>query len=344
MLNILNNKVFGWVSWNELKRKLLEMKPTPKKYFLLTLLCILLISVAKAADPPFTVFKNDPWVNEKMSQLSIDEKIAQLMMITAYPKQNEASKAAVLDKIRKFKPGGVLVMQGTPVKTASWINQFQAFSETPLLIAIDGEWGPAMRTDSTIQYPYAQSLGAVQDTALIYQMGLEFGEQLKLLGIQMNFAPVADINTTPSNPVINFRSFGEDKQNVAEKTWMVSKGMQDAGVIPVAKHFPGHGDTKTDSHVTLPLVPHSKGRLDSIESYPFRYLSEKGISGIMTAHLSVPALDSSGKTSSLSKKIVTGYLKEEIGYRGFIVTDAIGMKGVRSAPGRAEVEAFDRRK
>ncbi len=340
MLNILNNKVFGWVSWNELKRKLLEMKPTPKKYFLLTLLCILLISVAKAADPPFAVFKNDPWVNEKMSQLSIDEKIAQLMMITAYPKQNEASKAAVLDKIRKFKPGGVLVMQGTPVKTASWINQFQAFSETPLLIAIDGEWGPAMRTDSTIQYPYAQSLGAVQDTALIYQMGLEFGEQLKLLGIQMNFAPVADINTTPSNPVINFRSFGEDKQNVAEKTWMVSKGMQDAGVIPVAKHFPGHGDTKTDSHVTLPLVPHSKGRLDSIESYPFRYLSEKGISGIMTAHLSVPALDSSGKTSSLSKKIVTGYLKEEIGYRGFIVTDAIGMKGVRSDPGRAEVEAL----
>ncbi|MFV0591755.1 MAG: glycoside hydrolase family 3 N-terminal domain-containing protein [Draconibacterium sp.] len=316
------------------------MKPTPKKYFLLLLLCLILTFGTQAADPPFTEFKNDQWVNEQIDKLSLDEKIAQLMMITAYPKQNEASKAAVLDKIRDLKPGGVLVMQGTPVKTASWINQFQAVSKTPLLIAVDGEWGPAMRIDSTIQYPYAQSLGAIQDTSLIYQMGLEFGEQLKMLGIQINFAPVADINTTPSNPVINFRSFGEDKRNVAEKTWMVSKGMQDAGVIPVAKHFPGHGDTKTDSHVTLPLVPHSKERLDSIESYPFRYLSEKGMSGIMTAHLSVPALDPSGKTSSLSKKVVTAYLKNEIGFRGFIVTDAISMKGVRSEPGRAEVEAL----
>lgn len=316
------------------------MKPTPKKYFLLVLLCNLLASAIYATDPPFFVFKNDPWVNEQMSKLSIDEKIAQLMMITAYPKQNEASKAAVINQIRSHKPGGVLVMQGTPVGTASWINQFQTASETPLLIAVDGEWGPAMRIDSTIQYPYAQSLGAIQDTMLIYQMGLEFGEQLKMLGIQMNFAPVADINTNPSNPVINFRSFGENRQNVAEKAWMVSKGMQDAGVIPVAKHFPGHGDTKTDSHVTLPLVPHSKARLDSIESYSFRYLFDKGISGIMTAHLSVPALDPSGKTSSLSKKVVTDYLKNEIGYRGFIVTDAISMKGVRSEPGRAEVEAL----
>ncbi|MCK3685989.1 glycoside hydrolase family 3 N-terminal domain-containing protein [Maribellus sp. YY47] len=316
------------------------MKPTPKKYFLLLLLCNFLASGIYASDPPFSVFKNDPWVNEQMSRLSLDEKIAQTMMITAYPKQNEASKAAVIDKIRTYKPGGVLVMQGTPVKTASWINQFQAVSETPLLIAVDGEWGPAMRIDSTVQYPYAQSLGAIQDTSLIYQMGREFGEQLKLLGIQMNFGPVADINTNPSNPVINFRSFGENKQNVAEKAWMVSKGMQDAGVIPVAKHFPGHGDTQTDSHVTLPLVPHSKARLDSIESYSFRYLSKKGISGIMTAHLSVPALDPSGKTSSLSKKVVTDYLKNEMGYRGFIVTDAIGMKGVRAEPGRAEVEAL----
>jgi len=316
------------------------MKPTPKKYSLLLLLCNLLTSGIYASDPPFSVFKNDPWVNEQMNKLSLDEKIAQLMMITAYPKQNEASKTAVIRQVQSHKPGGVLVMQGAPVKTASWINQFQSASETPLLIAVDGEWGPAMRIDSTIQYPYAQSLGAIQDTMLIYQMGREFGEQLMMLGIQMNFAPVADINTNPSNPVINFRSFGENRENVAEKAWMVSKGMQDAGVIPVAKHFPGHGDTKTDSHVTLPLVPHSKERLDSIESYSFRYLSDKGISGIMTAHLSVPALDPSGKTSSLSKKVVTDYLKKEIGYRGFIVTDAISMKGVRSEPGRAEVEAL----
>ena len=230
-------------------------------------------------------------------------------MITVYPKQNEASKNAILKKIESYKPGGILVMQGTPEKTTSWINEFQKQTETPLLVAIDGEWGPAMRIDSTIIYPYAQSLGAIQDSTYIYQMGRDYAYQLKMLGININFAPVADINTNPANPVINFRSFGEDKQNVAEKTWMVAKGMQDAGVIPVAKHFPGHGDTKTDSHKTLPLVPHTKQRIDSVESYPFRYLTEKGISGIMSGHLNVPSLDESGKTSSLSKNIITDYLK-----------------------------------
>ncbi|HYQ55978.1 MAG TPA: glycoside hydrolase family 3 N-terminal domain-containing protein, partial [Draconibacterium sp.] len=223
---------------------------------------------------------------------------------------------------------------------ADWINQFQEVSETPLLVAVDGEWGPAMRIDSTIVYPYAQTLGAVQDTNIIYQMGRDYASQLKRLGIQMNFAPVADINTNPDNPVIGFRSFGEDKKDVALKTWMVAKGMQDNGVIPVAKHFPGHGDTKTDSHETLPLIPHSKARIDSLESYPFRYLSKCGISGIMSAHLNVPSLDASGGTSSLSKKVVNEYLKSEIGFKGFVVTDAINMQGVKAAPGRAELEAL----
>ena len=293
-----------------------------------------------AATPPFLSYENDPWVNEQLQNLSLDEKIAQLMMITVYPTQNTASKNKVLQTIKASKPGGILVMQGSPFKTASWINEFQDASTLPLLVAVDGEWGPAMRIDSTITYPYAQSLGAIRDTALIYQMGKEFGEQLHMLGIHINFAPVADINTNPANPVINFRSFGEDKQNVAEKAWMVAKGMQDAGILPVAKHFPGHGDTHSDSHKTLPLVPHSKQRLDSLESYPFRYLSDKGIGGIMTAHLNVPALDPSGKTSSLSKKVVTNYLKNEIGFKGFIVTDAITMKGVRAESGRAEAEAL----
>ena len=275
-----------------------------------------------------------------MERLSLDEKIAQLMMITVYPTQNDASKAAAIQKIKALKPGGILVMQGTPVKTATWVNEFQKASELPLLVAIDGEWGPAMRIDSIVEYPYAQAIGAVQDTTLIYQMGKEFGEQMKMLGIHMNFAPLADINTNPANPVINFRSYGEDKHNVADKAWMVAKGMQDAGVIPVAKHFPGHGDTKSDSHKTLPLIPHSKSRIDEVEAYPFRYLSERGISGIMTGHLNVPAIDRSGTTSSLSKKVVTDYLKNEIGYSGFVVTDAINMKGVEAAFGRAEVEAL----
>ncbi|MCY1721343.1 serine hydrolase [Prolixibacteraceae bacterium Z1-6] len=294
-----------------------------------------------ATEPPFSKYKNDDWVNQQLEQLTLEEKIAQLMMITVYPKQNDASKDAILKKIESYKPGGILIMQGTPCKTATWINQFQEASETPLLVAVDGEWGPAMRIDSTIIYPYAQTLGAIQDTTFIYQMGRDYAYQLKLLGIHMNFAPVADINTNPNNPVINFRSFGEDKENVAIKSWMVAKGMQDAGVIPVAKHFPGHGDTQTDSHKTLPLVPHSKKRIDTVESYPFRYLAEKGISGIMSGHLNVPSLDESGKTSSLSKKVINEYLKTEIGFKGFVVTDAITMKGVQAAPGKAEFEAIN---
>ncbi len=317
------------------------MKATPKIFYLLIFVFTSCCLKLTAEEPPFIKYKNDKWVEKQLEQFTLEEKIAQLMMITVYPKQDKASKNAILEKIKEFKPGGILVMQGTPVKTASWINQFQAASETPLLVAIDGEWGPAMRMDSTIVYPYAQTLGAIQDTSSIYQMGRDFGYQLKQLGIHMNFAPVADVNTNPENPVINFRSFGEDKINVAQKAWMVAKGMQDAGVIAVAKHFPGHGDTNTDSHKTLPLVPHPKKRIDNIESYPFRYLTEKGITGIMSGHLNVPALDESGKTSSLSKKILSDYLKTEIGFNGFVVSDAITMKGVQTASGKAELEAIE---
>lgn len=316
------------------------MKPTPKIFLFLTILFISICFSSKAEEPPFIKLKNDEWVQQQLEKLSLDEKIAQLMMITVYQNQNNASKNLVLKNIKNYHPGGILVMQGSPVKTASWINQFQQESETPLLVAVDGEWGPAMRIDSTINYPFAQTLGAIQDTTYLYQMGRDYASQLKLLGININFAPVADINTNPANPVINFRSFGEDKKNVAEKAWMVAKGMQDEGVIPVAKHFPGHGDTKTDSHKTLPLVPHSKKRIDNIESFPFRYLADKGIAGIMSGHLNVPALDKSGTTSSLSKKIISDYLKTEIGFKGFVVTDAITMKGVQASTGRPEFEAI----
>ncbi|QIA09613.1 glycoside hydrolase family 3 N-terminal domain-containing protein [Draconibacterium halophilum] len=316
------------------------MKPTPNIFLLLIFFVLLLANDSSAQEPPFFQFKDDEWVTQQLEKMSLEERIAQLMMITVYPKQNEASKAIYKKRIQQWKPGGILIMQGSPAKTADWINQFQEASETPLLVAIDGEWGPAMRTDSTIVYPYAQSLGAVQDSSILYQMGHDFASQLKRMGIQMNFAPVADINTNPFNPVIGFRSFGEDKYSVAQKSWMVAKGMQDNNVIPVAKHFPGHGDTKTDSHKTLPLIPHSKSRIDSIESFPFRYLSNRGIAGIMSGHLNIPSLDDSGKTSSLSKKVVTDYLKEEIGYKGFVVTDAINMKGVVTGPGRAELEAL----
>lgn len=310
-----------------------------------TILLLLIFSFygnlnAFSSDPPFLEFLNDEWVNEKMLELSTEEKIAQLMMITAYPTQNENSKNDIINQLKKYKPGGILTMQGDPVKTANWINDLQDNSILPLLIAVDGEWGLSMRIDSTIRYPYAQALGAVRDSTYLYQMGRDLGNQMKKLGIHINFAPVADVNTNPDNPVINFRSFGEDKINVAEKSWYISKGMQDVGVIPVAKHFPGHGDTETDSHHTLPFISHSKQRLDTIESYPFRYLSQKGISGIMSAHLNVPALDDSGTPSSLSGKILNDYLKKKIGFKGFIVTDAMNMKGVATDDGKAEVRAL----
>jgi len=309
---------------------------------IILLLSISLISSlpAKTSEPPFLNYLNDGWVNEQMESLSLDEKVAQLMMITAYPSQTEKSRVEIINQIKKYKPGGVLVMQGSPVKSAKWINDFQEVANVPLLVAIDGEWGLSMRMDSTIHYPYAQALGAVQDSTYLYQMGRDIGNQMHLTGIHINFAPVADVSTNPDNPVINFRSFGEDKLNVAKKTWHISEGMQDAGVIPVAKHFPGHGDTETDSHLTLPVVPHSKKRIDEIESFPFRFLAEKGISGIMSAHLNVEALDNSGVPSSLSEKIINGYLKNEIGFKGFIVTDAMNMKGVRTQTGNPEVQAL----
>ena len=308
--------------------------------FITFLSFIICLNEIYASEPPFLKFLNDPWVNSQLEKMSLEEKISQLMMLTAYPKEDEASKRETLRQIRNFNPGGVLVMQGAPVKTATWINDFQETSKIPLLIAIDGEWGPAMRIDSTLEYPSAQAIGAIQDTALVYQMGFEFGQQLKLMGVQMNFAPVADVNTNPDNPVINFRSFGENPVNVAEKAWFTAKGMQDAGVIPVAKHFPGHGDTHNDSHNALPVLDHSKARLDSIETFPFRYLTEKGISGIMTAHLNVSSIDNSDTPSSLSPKIVTNYLKDEIEFSGLVVTDAINMQGVMTKEGNTELRAL----
>lgn len=290
--------------------------------------------------PPFLLLAEDFWVKEILDSLTLEEKIAQLMMVTVYPRQGEADKTDLINTVRNYKPGGILVMQGSPVKTARWINDLQENSEVPLLVAIDGEWGLSMRIDSTMRYPYAQAIGAVTDSTYITQMGRDLAMQMKMMGIQMNFAPVADVSTNPLNPVINFRSFGEDKINVSKKAWYLASGMQSQWVVPVAKHFPGHGDTETDSHEELPVINHPKSRIDVVESFPFRYLASQGINGIMTAHLNVPALDDSGKPSSLSEKVVNGYLRQEIGYNGFIVTDAMNMRGVTSGNEDPTVEAL----
>lgn len=312
----------------------------PGRVLIIFLLIAFCVNLNAQQEPPFLKYKTDKWVAEQLGKMTLDEKIAQLMTISVYPKLGADSRNKTIEQIKLYKPGGILVMQGTPVESAKWINEFQQKSKIPLLVAIDGEWGMSMRIDSVMKFPYAQAIGAVQDSTFIYQMGRDFAKQLRLMGIHMNFAPVADINTNPLNPVINFRSFGENKIDVAKKAWWVAKGMQDEGIIPVAKHFPGHGDTDSDSHKVLPFLTHSKARMDSLETYPFRYLTDRGIIGIMTAHLNVASIDNSLTPSSLSKKIVTGYLKNEIGFKGFIVTDAINMQGVRTDKGNAEAEAL----
>ena len=283
------------------------MKFRGRFFNIILLLIITGITSIAANEPEFLKFKNDKWVKGQLTKMTLDEKIAQLMTIAVYPKQGQQSQNKALEQIKLYKPGGLIIMQGEPFETVKWINEFQKNSKIPLLVAIDGEWGLSMRIDSVMKFPYAQAIGAVQDSTFIYELGRDFGKQLKLMGIHMNFAPVADINTNPNNPVINFRSFGEDKNEVAKRAWWIARGMQDAGIIAVAKHFPGHGDTDTDSHKALPFLNNSKSRMDTLETYPFRYLSERGINGIMTAHLNVPSIDSSGTPSSLSKEIITGY-------------------------------------
>jgi len=215
-------------------------------------------------------------------------------------------------------------------------------SKIPLLIAMDAEWGLGMRLDSTISYPYQMSLGAIRNDELIYQMGYHIGNQLKRMGVHINFAPVADVNNNRFNPVINYRSFGEDRVNVALKAYNYARGLEDAGIIATLKHFPGHGDTDSDSHYTLPVIQHSRERLDSIELFPFRYCINNGIPAVMTAHLNIPAIDpTSGLASSLSSKVVSEVLQNELNFKGLIISDALSMKGVSDyfKPGELEVQA-----
>jgi len=228
-------------------------------------------------------------------------------------------------------------MQGSPVAQAKICNKLQEASTVPLLVAIDAENGLGFRLDSTIKYPVQLALGAITSDTLIYRMGYEIGEQCRLLGIHMNMAPVSDININPENPVINYRSFGADRLQVARKSWLYASGMQAAGILATAKHFPGHGDTQTDSHFNLPVIEQTKKELDSLELFPFSYLISKGIGAIMTGHLQVPALESDSKIpASLSSKIITKKLKNEMGFSGLVITDAMNMKGVSNQFSSAE--------
>lgn len=280
-------------------------------------------------NPAFLKEFDSTWVDSLMNKMSLEQKIGQLFMVQAYSNNKNINTEEVLKYIDQFQVGGIIFMQGGPVALANICNQFQQNSSIPLLVAIDAEYGLGFRLDSTISYPVQMALGSITDDSLIYQMGFEIGEQCRRIGIHMNMAPVADININPSNPVINYRSFGEDKLQVARKSWLYASGMQDAGVLATAKHFPGHGDTDTDSHLGLPVINQTKSELDSLELFPFAYLINKGIGAVMTGHLQVPALEPNSRIpATLSSKIINQKLKQDLGFNGLVITDAMNMKGV----------------
>lgn len=278
--------------------------------------------------PEFLQYQNSKWVDSVMQTLTPRDRIAQLFMIPAYSNKDEGHVQKVLELIKEQKIGGIIFMQGNPEDQLKIMNRLQNASEIPLIGAIDAEWGLGMRLEHTINYPYQMSLGAIQGEDLIYEMGKEIARQIKRSGLHINFAPVVDVNNNPDNPVINYRSFGEDKFNVVKKSLAYMRGMQDQNLLTTAKHFPGHGDTDTDSHLALPQINHNLERLDNIEIFPFKELINAGVAGIMVAHLDIPAMDSTNTPSTLSKPIITGILKEKLGFKGLIVTDAMNMKGV----------------
>lgn len=322
------------------------MKKFP--FLIFSLIAIVLVSFipkedsGKPGDPPFYT-GNTRWADSVFKTLSPDERIAQLFMVAAYSNKDKAHYKEIKTLVNDYKIGGLIFFQGGPVRQAILSNCYQSCSKVPLLISMDAEWGLAMRLDSTTKFPRQMTLGAIRDDSLIYQMGVEIARQTKRLGMQVNFAPDIDINNNPLNPVIGNRSFGEDKYNVTNKAMMYMNGMQSNHVLACGKHFPGHGDTDSDSHKTLPTIKSSRARLDTLELYPFKQLIMNGLGSMMVAHLSIPALDTTkNQASTLTKKIVTGLLKDTLGFKGLIFTDALNMKGVSKfyKPGEVEVKAL----
>lgn len=272
---------------------------------------------------------SDAWADSVLATLSPNEKIAQLMVIRAHSNLGADHINEVTKLIKEYNVGGLCFFQGGPVRQANLTNFYQSIAKTPLMICIDGEWGLGMRLDSVISFPRQLMLGAVNDANIAYEYGKAIGEQCRRIGIQVNYAPVVDINNNPANPVINDRSFGEDKYKVALYGVQYMKGMQDVGVMGCAKHFPGHGDVAVDSHYDLPVINKTKAELDSLELYPFRKMFEAGVGSVMIAHLFIPVIDNTKNLpTSLSYKNVTELLRKEMGFEGISFTDALEMKGV----------------
>lgn len=285
----------------------------------------------------------DAWVDSVFNSLNPEERIAQLMVIRAHSNLGPDHVAKVTNDIKTYNVGALCFFQGGPVRQANLTNYYQSIAKTPLMITIDGEWGLGMRLDSVVKFPLQLTLGASTDENLVYRMGLAVGEQCKRMGIQVNYAPDVDINNNPNNPVIGYRSFGEDKNKVARFGIAYMKGMQDMGIMACAKHFPGHGDVDVDSHLDLPVINKTMKQLDTAELMPFKALINAGIGSVMVAHLSVPAIDNApNRPASISKNAVTGLLRDSLGFKGLVFTDALEMKGIAKyyPSGAISVEAL----
>ncbi len=308
-------------------------------------------------NPPFLA--SDKWAEETLQSLTLKEKIGQLFMVAAASSFDQPDEllASAMQKspykmdeeyitkmIQEYNIGGIIFLfKSEPEKQIYFTKKYQSLSKIPLLIGLDAEWGLSMRLEKVVRYPKNMTLGAIQNEQLIYQMGYEVGKQCKAIGVHINFAPVVDVNNNPKNPVIHDRSFGDDPKRVAQLAKLYSQGLQDAGVIACAKHFPGHGDTDIDSHFDLPVIKHNRIRLNNIELYPFKELISSGVSAVMTAHLSVPELDPSPNLpSSLSYSVVTQELKKNLGFNGLVITDGLGMQAITKyyKPGELELQAF----
>ncbi|MDI9876773.1 glycoside hydrolase family 3 N-terminal domain-containing protein [Flectobacillus rivi] len=312
-------------------------------YFIKTLAILGLASSGALAQLELFPNANQKWVDSVFKTLTVDQKIGQLMMPRA--NYNATYDTTRLNQIvRDYHVGGLVFFAGNPSKQAVLVNKLQAMAKVPMLIGMDLEWGLSMRLDSTTRFPYQMALGAMQgNTPLLEEMGYQIALQCKRIGVHVNYAPVVDINNNPNNPVINFRSFGENKYQVTQKAIAYMKGLQRGGVITSAKHFPGHGDTGTDSHYDLPLISHNRTRLDSLELYPYRELIKNGLQGVMVAHLNIPSLDTTKNlASTLSRKVVTDLLRKELNFKGLVFTDAMDMQGaVKFFPeGTANVKAI----
>ncbi|MBQ4376518.1 MAG: serine hydrolase, partial [Bacteroidales bacterium] len=302
-----------------------------KNLLVSTLVFLISLSVATPSASAQQKRGERQWVDSVMSMLTLDQKIAQMIVVRVPSNMKPAAEKEFLNKIQRTRVGGVCFFAGTTQQQLRQTKLLQQNTFLPLLVCIDAEWGLGMRLKDAFSFPRQNIFGTLplQADTLVFDMGREIGLQCRKMGIHVNFAPVVDVNSNPHNPVIGTRAFSSDAERTTRLGIRYMRGLQSAGVMAVAKHFPGHGDTETDSHKTLPLVPHSRARLDSIELRPFRGLVDAGVMGVMVAHLNVPSLEEQENLpSTLSESIVDGVLRGEMGFDGLVITDGMEMKGL----------------